>query len=110
MELHCLMYTMVGRLAFGGHCLVFYDGVHTLQISKIVLDPSCDEGLLLLNEIINLTVGTVQDCIFSIFKLYVMFCTWIFRFDTKYICFEKKKKNIVMSVAKFIIVANASRF
>ena len=72
---------MVGWLAFGGHCFVFYDGVHTLQISKIVLDPSCDEALLLLNEIINFTVFTVQDCIFSLVKLYVMLCTWIFRFE-----------------------------
>ena len=50
---------MMGWLAFGGHCLVSCDGVHTLEISKMTLDPFCDEALLLISEIINYDVFTV---------------------------------------------------
>ena len=73
---------MVGWLAFGGHCFVFCDGVHkyTLEISKMVLDPSCDEALLLLNEIINFTVFTVQDCLFFSLQVvcYVLYLDFLF--------------------------------
>ena len=82
---------MVGWLAFGGHCFVFCDGVHTLEISKMVLDPFCDEALLLLNEIINFTVFTVQDCFF--FSSSCMLCFVPGFFVLNKICFEKRRSN-----------------
>ena len=80
-------------MAFGGHCFVFCDGVHTLQISKIVLDPSCDEALLLLNEIINFTVFTVQDCVFFLSSSCMLWFVPGF-FVLNKICFEKEKENM----------------
>ena len=47
----------------------------------MVLVPSCDEALLLLNEIINFTVFTVQDCIFFLslqVVSYVLYLDFLF--------------------------------
>ena len=38
---------MMCWLAFDGHCFVSCDGVHTLEMPKMVFDPFCDKALLL---------------------------------------------------------------
>ena len=65
-----------------------------MEISKMVLDPSCDEALLLLNEIINFTVFTVQ-IFFSLsssymysYVLYLDLLFWI-----KYALKKKEKSS-----------------
>ena len=57
---------------------------------KMVLDPFCDEVLLLLNEIINFTVFTVQDFLFFSLQV-VCYVLYLDFFVLSKICFEKKK-------------------
>ena len=61
---------MLSWLAFGGHCFVSCNGVHTLEIPKMALDPFCDEALLLISEIISYTVFFQVVC----YDLYLDFC------------------------------------